>query len=138
MNKPKTGSRAKQQVRTSSGTFSTKLTRKQKAFADKIINEPKLSATEIARQTYNVTDNNTARSIASENLAKPNITAYLNEHVDKARSKIVSLIDSDKEDISLRASVDVLDRTLGKATQTIQSTGVHLTMNIDNKDLQDI
>lgn len=129
--KPKTGSRKKEQVRTANGTFSAKLTRKQKAFADMIISQPKTSATEIVRQTYNVSDTNTAKSIASENLTKPNIVAYIDEHVTKARDKIVSLLEAEKEEIQLRSAQDILDRTLGKATQRTEVRTEKLSINID-------
>lgn len=131
--KPKTGSRKKEQVRTKNGTFSAKLTRKQKAWADTYIDNPKAPLTEIARQTYNVTEASTASEISRQNLKKPEIQLYLDKHIDKARSRIVELIDTDREDIALRASQDILDRTHGKATQKTevkqQSVNVNLTFN---------
>lgn len=52
------------------------LTRKEKAFADHIINNPKDSNTEAAAQTYDASTRDVARQIASENLAKPHIRSY--------------------------------------------------------------
>lgn len=131
--KPKTGSRKKEQVRTANGTYAPKLTKKQKAFADEYIRDKKASNTEIARRTYNITDNNTAKSIATENLTKPAIQLYINQHVDKAKETVVSLLDSDKDEIKLRSAQDILDRTHGKATQKTevkkQSVSVNLTFN---------
>lgn len=111
-----------------------KLTRKQKAFSDHLINNPKDSATEAASQTYDVTSRKSAEVIASENLRNPAIQLYLDEHIDKAKLKIVELIDSDKEEIALRASDSVLDRALGKAVQRqeVHSTGVVLTIDLTN------
>lgn len=129
--KPKTGSRKKIQVRAKDGTYSVKLTRKQKAFADGIINNPKASAAEIARQTYNITDNKTSAVVASQNLSKTNISLYIDEHVNKAKERIVQLIDSDKPEIQLRASQDILDRTHGKAKQQIEQVTTGVTLNID-------
>lgn len=111
-----------------------KLTRKQKAFADKILDNPKLSATKAVQQTYNPTTYNTARSIATENLAKPAIQLYLDEHVQKAKNRVITLVDSDKDDIALRASDSILDRVLGKATQKVEthSTVVEVSLDLGN------
>lgn len=136
--KPKTGSRKKEQVRNANGTYSTRLTRKQKAFADELLNDKKKSATEAAMQTYNTTDRNTAGVIAAQNLRNTNIQLYIDEHVDRAKETVVNLLDSDKDEIKLRSAQDILDRTHGKATQTVQTTGVHIQMNISNDDLKDI
>lgn len=129
--KPKTGSRAKIQYRTSKGTYTSKLTRKQKAWADTYIVDKKAPLTDIARQTYNVTDSKVAHDISRQNLENPRIQVYLEQHVDKAREKIVSLISSDKEEIALRASQDVIDRTHGKATQRTEVQSSKLSIHID-------
>lgn len=125
--KPKTGSRKKERTRTANGQLSTKLTRKQKAFADELINNPKQSNASAIMKTYNTTDTATASQMALENLNKPNIQLYLNQHVDKAKTRVVELVDSKREDIALRASQDILDRNLGKSVnRTIHSTGVNI------------
>lgn len=114
---------------------SIKLTRKQKAFADELVANPKQSATKAVLKTYNVKPiGSSARTIAAQNLAKPSIQLYLDKHVQKAKNRVVELIDSDKEDIALRASDSILDRTLGKATQRteVQTTGVTLTIDLTN------
>lgn len=108
-----------------------KLTRKQKAFANHLINNPKDSATEAAQQTYKTISRKSAEVIASENLRKPSIQIYLNEHIDKAKNKVVTLVDSDKEDIALRASESVLDRALGKPVQSLQVQSTSVNINID-------
>lgn len=96
------------------------LTRKQKAFADQLIANPKMSATKAALETYNTEKDYVAKNIASENLTKPNIQLYMDEHIQKAKNRVVDLVDSEKEDIALRASDSILDRALGKATQRIE------------------
>lgn len=108
------------------------LTRKQKAFADELIRNPRQSATQAVLKTYGTTKDYVAKNIASENLTKPNIQVYLDEHAQKAQSRVVQLVDSEKEDIALRASVDILDRVHGKATQRIEqhTTGVTLTIDL--------
>lgn len=118
---------------------SPQLTRKQKAFADTLINNPKLSATKAALLTYGKphqpTTYETAQQIAHENLTKPNIQLYLDKHVDKAKNRVVELVDSKKEDIALRASDSILDRTLGKATQRTESINTTVNLNLSLKDV---
>ncbi len=115
-----------------------KLTRKQKAFADALINNPKLSATRAALQTYGTPEKpptyQTAQQLSHENLTKPNIQLYLDEHVQKAKNRVVELIDSKKEDIALRASDSILDRTLGKATQRTEVTSISMSFGMDLTD----
>ena|ERR1035437_8940403 len=112
-------------------TKGLKLTRKQKAFADHLLNNPQHSATEAAAQTYEVSSRKSAEVIASENLRRPPIQIYLEEHIDKAKIKVVELIGSEKEDIALRASESVLDRALGKATQRTEQISVSLNFGMD-------
>jgi phage terminase small subunit len=109
-----------------------KLTRKQKAFADHLINNPKQSATKAVQATYNTKDYSTAGSIAVENLQKPAIQLYLDDHIQKAKNRIITLVDSEKEEIALRASDSILDRSLGKAVQRseVQSTSVNLNLDL--------
>lgn len=139
--KPKTGSRTKIQYRTSSGTYTAKLTRKQKAFADMIISQPKTSATEIVRQTYAVSDTNTAKSIASENLTKPNILLYLNKHIDKAQEVITGFMDlKDSENIQEKrlaydSATQIIDRVAGKPTQIQQSQSISFIQHLSNKHI---
>lgn len=102
------------------------LTRKQRAFAQYLLNNPKESATEAAQNTYNVSTRESAEVIASENLSRPAIQLYLNEHIDKANNRVVELVDSNKEDIALRASDSILDRALGKSVQRSQNQHSHL------------
>lgn len=119
-----------------------KLTRKQKAFADELINNPKQPMVQAALKTYGRIDKpvtyGSARQIAVENLQKPSLIAYLGIHADEARNKIVELVKSEKEEVALNASKDILDRFYGKATQRteITTTGVtfqfDLTSSLDN------
>jgi phage terminase small subunit len=116
-------------------TKGMKLTRKQKAFADELLSNPKLSATKAALRTYNTVDRSTASVIATENLAKPSIQIYMDEHVDRAKNRIVTLVESDREEIALNASKDILDRVHGKATQKIESTSTSVNLNLSLTDI---
>ena len=118
-----------------------KLTRKQKAFADELLNNPKISATQAVLKHYGKPDKPTSYKtgtvIATENLAKPSVQLYLNEHIQKAKNRVVELIDSKKDDIALRASDSVLDRALGKATQRIEQQTTSVNLNIDLTSISD-
>lgn len=108
-----------------------KLTRKQKAFVDTLIANPKMSVTKVVEQTYNVNNARTASVIGAENLAKPNILAHLHASSERAEARIVELVESEKEEIALRASADILDRVHGKATQRVEQTTTGVTLTID-------
>ncbi len=121
-----------------SGMKNFKLTRKQKAFADKIIENPKISAAQAVRETYPIKqEGSTARTMASQNLANPSIQLYLNEHVEKAKNKVVTLVDSEREEIALNASKDILDRVHGKATQRIESHSTSVNLNLSLQDISE-
>jgi len=105
-----------------------KLAPKVKAFADELINNPKISQTEAYIRTHKTNNRTTARINASKTLTNTNVQIYLNKHIDKARNKIVQLIDSERENISLQASEMVLDRALGKPVQQTQN----INLNIDS------
>ena len=112
-----------------------KLTRKQKAFADHLINNPRDSATDAVKVTYKSSDYASQRAIASQNLTKPAIQFYLEEHVDKAKLKVVELINADKEEIQLRASESVLNRALGMPTQRTENHSTVVELNLNLKDI---
>ena len=109
-----------------------KLTRKQANFVNELINNPKQSATQAVMKTYDTNKAYVAKNIASVNLTKPNILQHLQANTERAEQKIVSLIDSDKEEIALRASQDVINRVHGTPVSTVinQSTGVTLTIDL--------
>lgn len=111
-----------------------KLRPKTKAFADKLLTDPKISQTQAWLATHNTTNAASAAVSATQILSKPNVQIYMQEHIDKAKQRVVTLVDSDKEDIALRASDSILDRALGKATQRteVQTTGVTLTIDLTN------
>lgn len=114
-----------------------KLTRKQQAFVRHLLDNPKDSATEAARQAYNVSSDNSASLIASENLRKPQIMAYLENYSTKAEHTIVKHMVQDKDKrLSFDAARDILDRLHGKATQRqeVKSTSVTVNVNLTSDD----
>lgn len=118
---PKQGTRKKKNYTTAKGN-KTALTYKQKKLEDLALTG--MSRTRAAMQVYNTTDYSIAASIASENLKKPQVVIYRDEHVQKAKAKVVELIDSENENIALKASDSVLDRQLGKATQKVEQNTI--------------
>lgn len=52
----------------------------------------------------------------------------MQKHVDKAKKKIVQLVDSDREEIALKASESILDRNLGKALTRTNSLNVDISI----------
>jgi len=105
---------------------------KTKAFVDELLADPKLSQTEAYIRTHSTTSRKSAGVSASKLLATPSVLIYMQEHTDRARQRIVSLVDSaKKEEIQLRASQDILDRTFGKPTQHAEVVARGITLNID-------
>lgn len=126
-----------------------KLTRKQKAFADGLLAEPKKAATLVALETYGKPNKellyNTAHGIASENLRKPAIMAYLNEHAIEAERVMYDVMKKTQgmiEDspgyaaVAKSAASDILDRVHGKAVQRaeIQSQSVKISIDLSSND----
>ena len=114
------------------------LTRKQKAFADALLNDKKISATQAVKTAYNTTTDGSARIIAHENLAKPNIISYLSNHSDLTEQVITNTIKEyqSSDDIKQRSlAVDsakwVHDKIHGKAKQQIDIRSQAITLNID-------
>lgn len=131
-----------------------KLTRKQKAFADYLLNNPKASAAEAIRQVYDIgskhgiTQKNgeafTSSMMARENLQKPAIMLYLQNHGIEAETTLVDIMQTGKKysktgtkegasyaAVAVSAAKDILDRVHGKATQKVETTGVTLQISVD-------
>lgn len=101
-----------------------KLTKKQKDFADKYLETG--NATQAAVEVYDVKSRGVARRVGSENLSKPDIMAYMDSHVEMAKSVIVEIANdkSNKASDRLSASKDILDRTIGKPKERIQEESI--------------
>ncbi len=93
------------------------------------------NATDAYRQVHPTASDITARTNSHKLIKKPEAQIYLQQHIDKAKTRVVELIDSNKENIALQASEAVLDRALGKATQRIETENKHLVMRIEQSDL---
>lgn len=120
------------------------LTRKQQVFVQHIIDNPKSSAKAAAQAAYNVTTEKSAEVIASENLRKPEIMAYLENHAQNAKETLLEVMNYSKEHgksgtkegaayaaVAVSASKDVLDRVYGKAKQQVEVTSTAINLSID-------
>lgn len=123
------------------------LTRKQKAFVQHIVNNPKQSATQAVLATYNVDNPKTAGVVAHENLNKPSIMAELAKYDETAQATLVEVMQYSKDygrtnsgakeqgasyaSVAARIADSLLDRLHGKATQRIEATSTAVTLNID-------
>ena len=121
-----------------------KLTAKQKAFADELLANPKTSGQDAALKAYGkegkTISDNTARAIASENLTKPNIMAYLEAHAVDAEIVLFDVMKTAQEQapnsaghaaVAVSAAKDILDRVHGKATQKTEINQKTVVVNID-------
>lgn len=108
-----------------------KLTRKQKAVLDILLAEPKTQQNEAYRRVMDTNSKQNATIEASRLVNRPEAQIYMQKHVDRAKNTIAGLMDSEREDIALKASKDVLDRHYGKATIRQESTTGKFTVNID-------
>jgi len=109
------------------------LTRKQKLFADTLIQNPKLTGTEIVQEIYNTSTKNAATVIASDNLTKANIQLYLAKHDVQAQETITEMmLQREDKRLAFDAAKDIQDRLHGKAKQAvdINSTSVSLTIDL--------
>ncbi len=103
-----------------------------KAMVDKLLANPGMSQTQAYIETHQTNNRVVARNEASKLLAKPSVAIYKASHIKKAKSRIVSLVDSTNENIALKASQDIIDRTEGKAGHKDDqvSRTVHVSLDL--------
>lgn len=114
------------------------LTRKQQAFVNHLIENPKASATEAVRQSYKPTTENAARAIASENLTKPNIVMALSKANSRVEQVLMNTVDQwgDHEkprqrEIAIDTAKYIHDKIHGKAKQQLDIQSTSVKINID-------
>lgn len=110
------------------------LTKKQKGFVKDYLDTG--NGTQSALKNYDTDDYNTAAVIANENLNKPNVREFLEEHASEAASMVHKLSqEAEGEAVRLNASKDILDRAGYGAVQKSQS--VSITVNtLDPKAIE--
>lgn len=101
------------------------LTKKQKVFAQEYLETGEKARS--ALKAYDTDSITVAAVIASENLNKPNVKAYLESKAEKAAEFVYSLAESaDNEGVRLGASKDILDRAGYKPVEKSMNLHQHL------------
>jgi phage terminase small subunit len=115
------------------------MTHKQKIFVKEYIDN-KGNGTAAARQAYNVSTDNSAALIASENLRKPQIQSALADHDELFRSVITNTAqqwsDSDdvgKRNIAVTTAKWGYEQIHGKATQRTESVSASFIQHVTDK-----
>lgn len=117
-----------------------KLTPKQQAFVQHLIDNPKSTKTEAYKSAYNVntTNTNTLHPEASRTASLPQVKQALELNSDVFESVIVNTAkqwgNSDKtreRELALQASYYGHDKIHGKAKQQIEQTITGVTLHID-------
>lgn len=101
------------------------------AMVDMLLENPKLTQTEAYMRTHDTDNRKNAGIQASKILNKPSVQIYKDSAVRKAKSRIVSLVDSENESIALKAATDIIDRTEGKAVQKNETTTKTVEVKLD-------
>lgn len=109
---------------------------KTKAFADKLLENPKLSQTEAYLQTHETESRATARNNASSLLAQPNVLEYLqskSEIAEKALFNVLQTSKKHKDNVNWQrlakdTANDVLDRAVGKPLARTSSLNISVSI----------
>lgn len=118
------------------------LTRKQEAFVQELLTNPKQSATQAALKTYGKPDKElsygTAQSIATENLSKPVIMSKLGLASDMVETALMQTVEdwkqeenSRKREIAMDTAKYIHDKVHGKATQRVEQQTTTVSVAID-------
>jgi len=112
-----------------------KMSRRTKAFADKILNEPHLSNASAYIATHETNNRKAASVEATRLLKRPAVIIYLKKHEELAKQTLVEAVkDSDaKWSDRIRAAQDILDRNLGKATIKTESENRNINLNVETR-----
>ncbi len=118
----------------------TRLKPKSIAVLDELIKNPGITQTEAYQRHHPKANKDTARNEASALIAKPSSQIYLKKHVQMAKQTIVEIMGDEtvKPDTRIKAAVDVLDRTQGKAIQRSEVKTENLNLNVEaSQELSD-
>jgi hypothetical protein len=114
-----------------------KLRLKQKKFVEAYLEHGNATQAVIDAK-YNVKDRNVAKSIASENLAKPDIIGYMQSKAPDAANSIYNLaIAAENEGVRLGASKDILDRSGYSAPETPKNNNLFI-INLSEEQKADL
>lgn len=110
--------------------MATKLTKKEKKFADAYL-ETGNGTKSVIEANYDVKHENSAASIANQNLRKLKIQNYLADKAEDASLMIYKLSqEGEAEAIRLNASKDILDRAGFKPVEKSHAVNVNLEADV--------
>lgn len=104
---------------------------KTKELVDMLLEDKTLTQTDAYMSLHPKASRKTAGRVASRVLNKPAVIGYSQAAVGKAKRRIITLVDSENESISLKAAQDVIDRNEGKAVQKNESTVRTVEVKLD-------
>lgn len=122
------------------------LTRKQQAYVQHLIDNPKSNPTQAVLHAYNIKNpnNSTARTVAHELQTNPNILLELSKYSRTAELVQIRLLETSSKysetgtrdgasyaTVALNTSQAILDRLHGKATTRVEQQTTTVTLNID-------
>ena len=102
-----------------------------KKILDIVASQPGVNYSEAYKMVHPDAKDSTARNNSSQLIRKPEAQIYLQKHIDRAKTTIVSLLDSEKDEVKLKAADSILDRSLGKATQRMEMQSTAVIIGID-------
>lgn len=121
-----------------------RLTPKENAFVEHVVNHPKDSFTEAAFQAYNVKSRAVAANIARQLRDKPHIVAELERYSTNAEHNLIRLADAATDfameggkdgaayaGVAERTNNSILDRIHGKSVSKSEQTTVAVQLNVD-------
>ena len=104
------------------------LTVKERIFAEEVLRTG--NKREAAKKAYNIgskggtSPDTTADSVANETAKKPPVATYIEDRVKEAKNIIFELAKKAKnETVRLNASKDIVDRTDGRAKESVEHSG---------------
>lgn len=105
--------------------MSRKITPKQKGFVKTYLETGNGSFA--AKENYDVTSDESARAIASQNLTKPNVIEYLESKASRASEIVFEIAEAGEMDnVRLSAAKDILDRAGYKAIEKSLTINVNI------------
>jgi phage terminase small subunit len=111
-------------------------TKKQRGFAKDYVESG--NGTQAALKNYDTNKPGTAKSIASENLTKPNVRVLIDGYAQKATQNIQKLAETaENESVRLNANKDQLDRAGYKPIERSMSVSVEVEASPAIKALAD-
>lgn len=110
---------------------------KVKAFADRLLSDPKISHTQAYIDTHQTVNRSAAKTQAYKNLSKPHVQIYLKKHVDLAKRTSLEVMEralSGDTPTWQRLAADqaerIMDRELGKPIQRQETQNTNLNLNV--------